>query len=218
MSSTSPSPEYSAETPVNPDQVKQWIAQFVAAISGLLIPDEFKGTSLYCFLLRFARQWHLGHTDLDDLLIEGIKRGIDYIQKQQKPIEKPEAWLRITCLNILKTRVDAAIKEERKTAQLTVLAQHIPSPLAKSELIEQLEFLELALDQLAQEDQELIRMKFLQRKTYEQIRQHMKYTADDNSPVPSVQALRKRESRALQRLRKHFFELYEGGASSSIDR
>lgn len=190
------------------------VYEFVAAVSYLLMPDEFKGTSLYRFLIRFAKQWHIANVDLDEVVVEGVKRGIEYIQRHGTPIKKPEAWLRQVCLNILRNKVDAAVKEERKTQQLTMLAHHSKSPLVESELIEQLEYLEMALNQLSKADQALIRMKFLQRKTYEQIRQHYKYMAEGTEvSIPSVQTLRKRESRALRRLKSHFFKLYEGDAS-----
>ncbi|MBE9136378.1 sigma-70 family RNA polymerase sigma factor [Nodosilinea sp. LEGE 07088] len=201
----------------NPQQSghNKLVDEFVAAVSYLLMPDEFKGTSLYKFLICFVRQWHIPHVDLDEVIIEGIKRGIEYIHKHNQPIRKPESWLRQVCLNILRTKVDVTIKEERKAERLTTLAQHSRSPLIESELIEQLEFLEKALNKLSREEQSLIRMKFLQRKTYEQIRQHYKYIAEgEDKQAPTVQALRKRESRALKRLKEHFFSLYEGGARS----
>lgn len=192
------------------------VQEFVTAVSYLLMPDEFKGTALYKFLFRFARQWHIANIDLDDVVIEGVKRGVEYILRHDQPIKKPEVWLRQVCLNILRGKVDATIKDERKAAMATQLAQHPKSPLVESELIEQLEWLEIALNQLSKADQALIRMKFLHRKTYEQIRQHYKYiAASEEVVVPSVQTLRKRESRALERLRKIFLELYEGGASKS---
>lgn len=192
------------------------VHEFVTAVSYLLMPDEFKGTALYKFLFRFARQWHIANVDLDDVVIEGVKRGVEYILRHDKPIKKPEVWLRQVCLNILRSRVDTTVKDERKVAMATQLAQHPKSPLVESELIEQLECLEVALNRLSKADQALIRMKFLHRKTYEQIRQHYKYiAASEEVVVPSVQTLRKRESRALERLRKIFLELYEGGASKS---
>jgi RNA polymerase sigma factor (sigma-70 family) len=200
------------QKPQQPDN-NVLVYEFIAAVSYLLMPDEFKGTALYKFLIRFVRQWHVAHADLDEIIVEGVKRGIEYIHKHNQPIRKPEAWLRQVCLNILRAKVDATIKDERKVKQLTTLAQHAKSPLAESELIEQLEFLEKALNKLSKEDQALIRMKFLQRKTYEQIRQHYKYIAEgEDKQAPTVQALRKRESRALQRLKQHFFSLYGEGA------
>ncbi|PZU98144.1 MAG: hypothetical protein DCF32_19990 [Leptolyngbya sp.] len=202
--------------PANHEPSHDLVYEFVTAVSYLLMPDEFKGTALYKFLIRFARQWHIANIDLDDVVIEGIKRGVEYILRHDQPIKKPEVWLRQVCLNILRGKVDTTIKDERKAAMATQLAQHAKSPLMESELIEQLECLEVALNRLSKDDQALIRMKFLHRKTYEQIRQHYKYIAESEEVVvPSVQTLRKRESRALARLRKIFLELYEGGASKS---
>lgn len=205
-----------ANPPQQPQQTPETVLvqDFVASVSYLLMADEFKGTALYKFLIRFARQWHIAHVDLDEVIVEAVTRGITYIRKHHQPIQKPEAWLRQVCLNILRNHVDAAVKDERKTAMVTTLASHHKSPLVESELIEQLEYLEIALNHLSKEDQSLIRMKFLHRKTYEQIRHHYKLMAQGEA-VPTVQALRKRESRALKRLRETFLKLYEGDASQA---
>ncbi|MBW4483447.1 MAG: sigma-70 family RNA polymerase sigma factor [Tildeniella torsiva UHER 1998/13D] len=214
MTNQSSFPEKGAsEGFLQPPSSHDLVHEFVTEVSYLLMPDEFKGTALYKFLLRFARQWHIANIDLDDVVIEGVKRGVEYILRHDKPIKKPEVWLRQVCLNILRSRVDAAVKDERKAAMATQLAQHSKNPLVESELIEQLECLEIALNRLSKADQALIRMKFLHRKTYEQIRHHYKLMAEvdgETLSVPSVQLLRKRESRALQRLKACFFELYEG--------
>ncbi|WP_017298749.1 sigma-70 family RNA polymerase sigma factor [Nodosilinea nodulosa] len=216
MTKANKTPKHRLKQPIGNEVSDKLVHEFITAVSYLLMPDDFKGTALYKFLIRFVRQWHIANVDLDEVIVEGIKRGIEYIQRHSEPIKKPESWLRQVCLNILRAKVDATIKDERKVDQLTTLTQHSHSLLAESELIEQLEFLEKALNELSEEDQVLIRMKFLQRKTYEQIRQHYKYIAEgEGKTAPSVQALRKRESRALQRLKKHFFDLYEGGVSSA---
>jgi DNA-directed RNA polymerase specialized sigma24 family protein len=194
------------------------VNEFISAVSNLLVPDEFKGTALYKFLIRFARQWHIAYVDLDEVIVESVKRGVEHIQQHGEPIRKPEAWLRRVGLNILRDKVDLIIKDERRSEHLKTLTQHARSPLVQSELLEQLEFLEEALGQLSPADQDLIRMKFLHRKSYEQIRRHYKLMAEGSSvpsPVPSVQTLRKRESRALQRLRESFFKLYEGDVNPS---
>ncbi|MGG6240150.1 sigma-70 family RNA polymerase sigma factor [Nodosilinea sp. AN01ver1] len=212
MTKTNKTPKHRLEQQTSHEPVEELVYTFIAAVSHLLMPDEFKGTAFYKFLLRFVRQWHITNVDLDDVIVEGVKRGIEYIRRHNKPIHKPESWLRQVCLNILRSKVDATIKDERKVKQLTTLAQQPKHPLLEAELIEQLRFLEVALNQLTTDEQRLIRMKFLQRKTYEQIRQHYKYmAAGEECHVPSIQALRKRESRALKRLKAHFFQLYNGG-------
>jgi RNA polymerase sigma factor (sigma-70 family) len=186
------------------------VTDFLQAVSHLLQPNEFKGTALYKFLVGMARRWHLSDVDIDDVLLEAVKRGIEYIRRNGRPIEKPEAWLRRVCLNILKAQVNAAIKAEQRQTLAAATVQQTPHPLEQSELIEQLEYLEAALNRLTSQDQALIRMRFLQRQSYGQIRRHYELTAP-GQPAPSEQTLRKRESRALQRLRLVFFELYRQG-------
>lgn len=191
------------------------VDEFILAVSYLLMPHEFKGTALYKFLINLARQWHISHVDLDEVIVEAVKRGVEHIQKHHEPIRSPEAWIRQVSLNILRRKVDRLVKDERASAMLTVLTPQAKDPLAESEFIEQLECLEIALNRLSGEDQALIRMKFLQRKTYAQIRHHYKLMAADGQ-VPSIPTLRKRESRALRRLRTIFLEIYEGEASKPV--
>jgi RNA polymerase sigma factor (sigma-70 family) len=198
-----------------PDPNDILVNEFILAVSNLLLPNEFKGTALYGFLIGFKRRWNIFHVDLDEVIVEAVKRGIEYIRKHDEPIRKPEAWLRPVCLNILRHKVDVMVKDERKSEMMTVLAQPSKDPLMESEFIEQLEYLDLALNRLSREDQEIIRMKFIHRKTYDQIRHHYKLMAED-AQVPSVQALRKRESRALKRLRAIFLNIYEGDTTSSV--
>lgn len=201
--------------PPQPDDPDHLVHEFILAVSHLLMANEFQGTALYKFLINLVRRWHIGPVDLDEVIMEAVKRGIEYIQKHHEPIRTPEAWIRQVSLNILRRKVDGVVKSERTVEMITVLAQPAQDPLAESEFIEQLEYLEVALNRLSREDQALIRMKFLQGKTYEQIRQHYALLANDGR-VPSIPALRKRESRALQRLRQIFLEIYESKVTTSV--
>ncbi|MEL7124097.1 MAG: sigma-70 family RNA polymerase sigma factor [Bacteroidota bacterium] len=190
------------------------VAEFVGAVKYILMPYEFKGTALHRFVIKFARQWHISDSEVDDIIIEGVKRGVEYIQKNGKPINKPEAWLRPVYLNIMKDRVKAAIKDEQKSKDMTSVSPPSKSPLLEVELIEQLGYLDKALKALSREDQVLIRMKFLRNKTYDQIQYHYKL-ASEGDPVPSIVTLRKRVSRALEKLKFSFFELYEEEVEAS---
>ncbi|MGG6240727.1 sigma-70 family RNA polymerase sigma factor [Nodosilinea sp. AN01ver1] len=185
------------------------VYEFLMAVSHLLMPDESKGTSLYKFLNRFVRQWQITHVDPHEVIVEGVERGVEYIHRNNQPIRNPEAWLRQVCLNILRSQVDATIKDERKAQKLTTLAQHPNNSLAELTFIEELEHLEDALNSLSSEDQALIRMKFFQRKTYEQIRDNYRAVVKTgDGSVPTVRQLRRLESRALQRLRENFLKLF----------
>lgn len=193
--------------------IGQWVNGFTDEVRRLLLPNEYQGTALYKFLIQMARSYHLPPQEVDAILNEGVKRGVEYIQLKQEPIHQPAAWLRQTCLNIMRSRVDANIKHEKKTQKVTECNPTPPNPLEESELIEQLEFLEKALLELSIADQQLLRMKFWEDLTYKQIQ--YRYKLSDADTVPSIQALRKRESRALAKLRDSFFKIYEGVQETS---
>lgn len=194
------------------NQNRELKQKFTNEVSYLLQPDELKGTSLFKFLTHFAKRWHVPCEDLDEVITEGVRRGLQYIDKHSTEIRTPESWLRQVCLNILKSRIDSAIKEEKKAKSLTTLSRPCRCPSAEAELVEQLEFLEKALGSLSPEDRLLVRLKFIHGRSYKQIQYHYKL---QNQGV-SIPALRKRESRALKRLKEHFFDLYEGGAGTSF--
>lgn len=191
------------------EQIALWVKDFTDKVSCFLLPNEYEGTALYKFLIQMARSYHIPVHEVDAILGEGVKRGVEYIQRKQQPILKPAAWLRLTCLNIMKSRVDGNIKRETKAQKATEIAPIPANPLETSELLEQLEFLEVALAELPLADQQLLRMKFWENKTYKQIQYHHKLMSE-NDAVPSIPALRKRESRALKKLREIFFKIYEG--------
>lgn len=195
-----------------PHQTKAELKQkFISEVSYLLQLNELKGTSLCKYLVHFAKRWHVPYADLDEIIMEGVRRGLEYIENNDDEIKSPEAWLRRVCLNILKDRINEIVKRERKTEAIALLMQSGQLPSAKIELVEQLEFLEQALNLLSPEDRLIIRLKFIHGKNYKQIQ----YQYELQGELVSIPALRKRESRALNRLREHFFSLYNGGAGTS---
>lgn len=178
--------------------------EFVEGVSHFLDPNCFKGNSLYGFLRNRSKLWHVGYVDIHEIIIEGVKRGIEYIDKEGQEIKKPEAWLRRVCLHVLSDKVDEIVKEERKVeAQKSTLLELQNSSHSQPELTERIEYMKKALESLSTDDRDIIKMRFFERKNYEQIR----YTYESKGQVVTVPALRKRESRALERLRVAFFSL-----------
>lgn len=214
MSQANQTPKHSHDENFSQDLINV----FIQAVSYLLLPNEYKGTALYKYLVQIAKAYHLPINEIDAILNEGIKRGIDYIRKNREPIRNPEAWLRPVCLNIMRDRVNANVRHEQKAQRVSEIILPLKNPLAETELLEQLEYLDQALTELSESDQLLIRMKFWQGKTYEQIQYHYKLMSEgstEKEPVPSIPALRKRESRALEKLRKIFFSIYEEAPKKS---
>ena len=186
---------------------------FVDRISSLLQLNHFKGTTLYRFLQHHAKKWQNDHIDIHEVLVEGVRRGIEHIDNTGEKIRSPEAWLRITCLNILKDAVKHTVRDEKKVENVSLVQSLIDSSLPKPELLEQLEYLDKALELLSEDDRRLIFLRFFERKRYEDIQQDLLIYYDEEV---SLQALRKRESRALQRLKQYFFTLYDGESKRSI--
>jgi RNA polymerase sigma factor (sigma-70 family) len=178
---------------------------FCNEVSHLLTPNNFKGTSLYSFVNRLASRWNVHQIDIHEIIIEGVKRGIEHIEKTGEAINKPEAWLRKVCTHILSDEVDKIVKEEKKVEkqkhELNSIYNTVPS---EPDLMCRLEHSDVALRSLSSSDQQIIRLRFFEGKTYEQIQHYYELQEE----VITIPALRKRESRALKRLRVEFFAIY----------
>lgn len=206
----------------NGDPVPAWKQEFQLKVSEMLRPNDFDGTAL----LRFLRHWmfrsRIKNVDALDILQEAVKRGLVYIQGNQQPITNPSAWLRGTCLNILRDKLKERDRNENLVARLDALCGvsqgEIPpnserSPLAEAEFLEQLETLQKSIDALTTDDRLIICMHFFEEKTYAQIQAYFKRRDDQ---LIAEATLRQRESRALKRLRKIFLKLYDEGVDATL--
>ena len=187
---------------------------FVGQVRYLLQFNQFKGTALCMFLRHYAKRWQNSHIDLYEVIVEGVRRGIEYIEKNGKEIRSPEAWLRLTCLNILKDKINKTIREEKKVENISLIQCLCSTSSAQPELMEKLDYLDQAMKYLSEGDRLLIHLKFFEYKTYEQIQHYYLLLYGEEISIP---ALRKRESRAIKRLKNHFFTLYDGKSNSQSD-
>jgi RNA polymerase sigma factor (sigma-70 family) len=131
-------------------------------------------------------------------------RGLTRIGDTSKGIDNTEAWLRKTCTYIMLDMV----KGEKKNRLLKAKnkdSEQEPDPFDEAELNEQKEFLKSTLPLLSKEDRKILDLKFYQGLSYKDIQQHY---MDSEGRSIKITALRQRESRALQRLRKQFSEKY----------
>lgn len=200
--------------PLSRENPKVLQKAFIAEVSLLLLPNNAKGTALLKFLRHYMNKWHIRGKDPYDILLDGISRGLQFIEQTGNPILKAEAWLRSTCLNILKDAVKESIKDEalKKSILLDAIDRgQINNPLTGAELLEQLELLQIALKRLPSADRDILQLRFCHEKTYSQIQ---KYYESLDGQIIQEAALRKRESRALRRLRKRFLKLYEEGVNT----
>jgi len=178
---------------------------FCSAVSDLISPNNFKGSSLNSYIKKRTRIWKVDHLDTYEIFIEGVKRGIEYIEKTGQPINIPEAWLRKVCLNILRDEMDKLIKERKESdRQKHDLRNAAKDHSHQPDLMDHLEYADEALSSLSPKDRELITLRFFESKTYEQIQHYYELQEE----VVSITALRKRESRALKRLRAKFSSIH----------
>jgi RNA polymerase sigma factor (sigma-70 family) len=131
-------------------------------------------------------------------------RGLVYIGATSTGIDNPEAWFRKTCNYIMLDMV----KDEKKNRLLKAKNQDSEQeldPIDEVELDEKKEFLKSKLPLLSEEDQKILDLKFYLGLSYKDIQRHY---MDSEGQFIKIPALRQRESRALQRLRKQFSEKY----------
>jgi RNA polymerase sigma factor (sigma-70 family) len=181
---------------------------FIEAISIHLAPRYFKGSTLLKFILNLSYRWNnpLDQGDVMDVLVESVKRGVEYIEKTGKPINKPEAWLKTTCTYVLRDKIRRMIQYERCIRLESERLRESMYPPANVEFCEHCDFLVAAMKQLSPRDRAIIQWRY-NGKTYEQIQKNLK---EEENITISIPTLRKRESRAIERLKTEFFKLYDG--------
>ena len=179
--------------------------QFSQEISRILEPSNVKGRSLLNYLQRTAKQLNIKDFDISELIGEATMRGLALIDKREEAIEEPQAWLRKVCTFILYDMVKDEKKNRELKAKNTYLLE-VPDSFSKIETDEQRTALANAFKRLSQEDQDILGLRFYQGRKYKDIQRHY---LNETSTLIKVPTLRKRESRALQRLRAKFEEEYQ---------
>lgn len=183
---------------------------FVSKVRDIIHPTQFSGTALFSFIKRNAQKWHCIYDHkviYEDVLVEAVRRGIAFIEDTGEEIHSPKTWLRGTSLNILRDMVKENIREEDKVTQMSLLLSLRNKDSNRLELAEQLKYLRLAMKELPPKDRHLIEMRFFKNKSYEEIQ---KLYLDTDGKEIKIPALRKRECRAIKRLKDKFFSLYGG--------
>jgi RNA polymerase sigma factor (sigma-70 family) len=179
-------------------------AKFLGDVSFLLQASNPRGRAFLNYLQRVGRQLNIKDLDPHELISEATMRGLVYIGATSTGIDNPEAWFRKTCNYIMLDMV----KDEKKNRLLKAKNQDSEQeldPIDEVELDEKKEFLKSKLPLLSEEDQKILDLKFYLGLSYKDIQRHY---MDSEGQFIKIPALRQRESRALQRLRKQFSEKY----------
>lgn len=169
--------------------------------------------SLRSYLERLKKQWGLPNIDTSEVLSESISRGVRYIASKGEAIDNPIGWLRAVSLNIIRDEAKAVAKERRLQERIAYeYDSSPPDPFQDPEFLEEVETLRSAMDVLSEADRTILRHRFFEKQRYREIQ--AKLEAEEGKKT-TVAALRKRESRALKRLREGFLQLKEEEQKSS---
>ena len=178
---------------------------FLNEVSRILEPSNAEGRSLLNYLQRTGKQLNIRDFDIRELISEAAMRGLALIDNKSEEIGNTQAWLRKVCTFILYDMVKAEKKNRELKAKNTdgLVAT---APFTDIESDEKREALARAFTLLSKEEQEILNLRFYQGRKYKDIQQ---YYLEETSVFVKAPTLRKRESRAIQKLHKKFREEYE---------
>lgn len=180
-------------------------AKFSDAASVILDPSNHEGTAFLNYLQSVGRGLNISDLDIREVLIEATTRGLYKIEQTGEAIHSPRAWLSKTCtfimLDMMKAEKKNRLIKEKNTYRLPTA-----DALGQLESDEERKAVKQALGYLSDSDQEILELRFYQGKKYKEIQAHYLEIADVCIKVPT---LRKRESRAIERLQAKFLELYK---------
>jgi RNA polymerase sigma factor (sigma-70 family) len=186
--------------------VQEMQKEFSRKVSNLLLPNHPSGTAFLNFIWHYLYIWNMRDIDPKDILAGAVYQGLKFIQTNGQPIEIPKAWLRGTCLNLLKNQMRATIKYKKLSECLKESSSETESPLTIVERFEWLDNFYEAIKQLPPDEQELVQLRLFDEKTYEQIYHWMELR---DGQAPDIPTIRKRYSRAVTRLKKIFPAVYQ---------
>lgn len=189
----------------SPEQkVEVFKAIFLNNVSELLDSPSAEGKALLNYLQRLGKQLNIRDFDVRELVSEATMRGLALIDNRAERIDNTQAWLRKVCTFILYDMV----KDEKKNRRLKAKNKgdvEYPDPLTEIESDEKREALNNAFNLLSCEDQKILDLRFYQGRKYKDIQEHF---LEETGVIVKVATLRKRESRAVKRLREKFWEEY----------
>ncbi|MEO1396447.1 MAG: sigma-70 family RNA polymerase sigma factor [Cyanobacteria bacterium J06634_5] len=187
------------------NKVQCYKNDFSRQISQIFAPDNKDGSRILTYFERTARQLNIRNFDVREVLSEVTCRGFATIEKKEEPIKSVPAWFRSIGLNIIKDRVKAEIKARKLFEKQ---AHHTEASDSWLKLIVEEEgaAADEAFKLLSPEDQEILRLRFIEGMRYKEIQAHYLKVKNVSVRVPT---LRKRESRAVDRLKKKFAKVCE---------
>jgi RNA polymerase sigma factor (sigma-70 family) len=182
------------------------IGDALETMYGLKLPEENLKNLLLHFSIRLRQYGLLGIYESEEVLYEVGSRFWDTLQKGKNvPIPNPEAWARITGRNIIhelsRKQKKYQTVEPNKLELVVATDEEISLTLEKQEESDRIHD---ALKQLKSETQELLKLRFFQGLSWQEIAEHLA----QNGQNVSVATLRKRGERAINQLREVYFEKF----------
>lgn len=179
--------------------------KFVNEVAILLSPDNDDGKEVITYLQRVGKQSKVRNFYVHDVIVDATLAGINSIHRKGEAIKSPVAWLKSIGAKCIRKQVRAEIQARKLKAKHEYHHGTTDSWL-KLLISEEQTLLKEALAKLSLTDQELLLMKHVQQMSYKEIQSHF---LNQKSQVIKEAALRKRESRALARLKALFEKEYE---------
>ncbi|MGG6295508.1 RNA polymerase sigma factor [Leptolyngbya sp. AN02str] len=184
--------------------------RFDRAMQALFDDNNPDAHTFFAGVARMLRQFRLNGTyDVRDIINEAYARGIVYIESG-KGIDTPIAWLRGTCLNVIREfrRQQDKSKHPRISDENLDVLLHKQSTLHRvapddlfSTLVleEDMQMIHQAIQQLNPLDRQILCLRYWECQSWQEIGESL---SEEGADSLSANAARQRGYRALQRLRE----------------
>jgi len=203
MTSSNPSPKLDAQRFLTVQEMQK---EFSDEANTLLLPNHPAGTAFLKCIYYSSDTLNISNVDYENILAEAVYLGLKYIQTHRRPILVPKAWLRVTCLNLLRNQMRETIKQRKLSDGLKESSYETESPLVIAERFEWIDSFHEAINQLPPNQQELVQLRIFGDKTYEQIHHWLELR---DGQAPSIPTIRKSYSRAMNQLKQIFPKIYQ---------
>jgi DNA-directed RNA polymerase specialized sigma24 family protein len=196
-----------AEQKPQTQTLKLYKQTFLNDVSELLKPYNSEGTKVLNHLQMVGIKLNIRDFNVRAVINEATIRGLERIDKKEEPIRSAAAWIRIVGPIILKGQVRDEIRSRKlKLKQENSHCSESCDLWADAMSEEQRKAAGESIKLLSSEDQVILNLRFTQGMHYNEIQ---KYYHTEMGVHVELSALRKRESRAVQRLKKKFEEVYD---------
>lgn len=185
-------------------KIEGFKTEFSQSVSGLMHPSSTEGTKLLNYLQRIGIQLKVRNFSVHEVVSEATMRGFDSIERKGEEIRSAAAWLRSVGTLIIKDKVKREIRD-RRLQKKHAYRSPTPDGLLRLMVCEESAAIAEAMRLLSPEDREILTLRFIQGMRYKEIQTWYFETMGVSMKEAT---LRKRESRALGRLKSTFGEMY----------